>query len=218
MSLLQLLALAGVAMAGLALLRVIRVRHGRTPLPEGRGRKLFLAGFVILPPIGLSMLLGGATTVSALSGLATVPLYLVVLVVVAILMGVLAFVVRFTVRGRTRAPLLLALVGSEGDPDEVPFDPPVTARLAQCVVQVDRANGVFPRGTAFPTEVERADFRGAWDALDAATGTLESRIADDRRLGVAVASSAMATAIDARSRLETLRRLATAGGGAWSPA
>jgi serine protease len=33
--------------------------------------------------------------------------------------------------------------GSEGDPEDVPYDPPVTAKLAESVVLVDRANAVF---------------------------------------------------------------------------
>jgi hypothetical protein len=84
----------------------------------------------------------------------------------------------------------------------------VTAKLAQGMALVDRTNAVFPRGLEFPGQVDRADFHSAWDALDAATGTLEGTIAADRRLGLGVAQAAAATALDARSRLETLRRIA----------
>ena len=48
----------------------------------------------------------------------------------------------------------------------------------------------FPRGLAFPGQVDRADFREAWDALDGATRTLEGDIADDRRLGLGIATAA----------------------------
>ncbi len=77
---------------------------------------------------------------------------------------------------------------------------------------VDRRNATFPRGVEFPAEVDRVGFRSDWDALDAATRALEGRMAEDRRLGLGVASAAMATALDARSRLDTLSRLATGRG------
>jgi len=114
--------------------------------------------------------------------------------------------------------MLLALVGREADLDDLPFDPPVTARLAESVALVNRANLVFPRGPEFPAQIERSGFRASWDSLDAATTTLEDRIAEDRRLGLGVASDVMATAKDARSRLDTLRRLAVEHGQAWAAA
>jgi hypothetical protein len=54
--------------------------------------------------------------------------------------------------------------------------------------------------------------------LDGATRSLEGRIADDHRLGLAVARATTATASDARSRLDTLRRLAVDQGQAWAAA
>lgn len=92
----------------------------------------------------------------------------------------------------------------------------MTAKLAESVALVDRANAVFPRGHDFPLQIDRSSFRFAWDALDAATGTLEGRIADDHRIGLAVASAAVATADDARSRLDTLRSHAISRGQVWA--
>jgi hypothetical protein len=109
------------------------------------------------------------------------------------------------------------LTGGEADPYDVPFDPPITAKLAESVGLVDRANAAFPRGVGFPTQIDRSGFRGDWEALDGATRSLEDRIAADFRLGLAVASGARVTAADARSRLDTLRRLAVEQGQAWAP-
>ena len=209
-----LLILAIVAMIGLAALRLARVRAGRTPLPERR--RLFILAFLFIPPIVLGAVLQpGDGAAGPLRGLSAVPLYTVIVAGIALLMGLIALVVRAVAPGRSRPLLLLALVGSEGDPDDVPFDPPVTAKLAESVALVDRANAVFPRGPEFPIQVDRAGFRGAWDALDAATESLERGIADDYRLGVPVASTAKATAADARGRLDTLRNLAVDRGQAW---
>ena len=106
---------------------------------------------------------------------------------------------------------MVALAGSEGDPEDVPFDPPLTTRLTECMALVDRRNAVFPRGLAFPGQVDRADFHEAWDALDDATRSLEGGIAADRHLGLGIATAASATALDARGRLDTLLRLANDG-------
>ena len=70
---------------------------------------------------------------------------------------------------------------------------------------------MFPRGLAFPGQVDRADFHEAWDALDDATRSLEGGIAADRQLGLGIATAASATALDARGRLDTLLRLANDG-------
>ena len=55
MPVLQLLVLAVLSMVGLAALRLVRVHLGRTPLPDGRGRRLFLIAFVIVPPLVLGV-------------------------------------------------------------------------------------------------------------------------------------------------------------------
>ena len=200
---LLLLIVAVAAMTGLAILRVARVQSGRTPLPEGRARKLFKIAFIVVPPVAL-----GAPAGAPLGGLVWVPLYALILAGLMVLMTIAAVIVERVVKGRARRVLLLALVGSEGDPEDLPFDPPVTARLAESIALVDRANTLFPRGLAFPRQVERADFRSAWGALDDATRLLEGQIAEDRRLGLGTASAASVTAVDARGRLDTLLDIA----------
>jgi hypothetical protein len=199
----QLVMLAVAAMFGLATLRLVRVHLGRTPLPEVRGMRLIVLAALLSPLI----------VVGAFS---SVPVYIGILLALVIVMWLAAVVVQLVARGRIRPLLLVALVGSEGDSEVLPYDPPVTAKLAESVALVDRANAVFPRGHEFPLQIDRSGFRFAWDALDAATGTLEDRIADDHRIGLAVASAAVAAADDARSRLDTLRRLAVDRGQVWA--
>lgn len=212
-----LILLAVVAMIGVAATRLVRVRLGRTPLPEGRDKLILVLAIVVVPPMALSPLIDRAG--GMLGGLAWLPLYLAMLVGLAILMSLLAQLVGFLGRGRLRrlgGLVVLALVGDEGDPDALAIDPPITARLAQSVAIVDRANVAFPRGPEFPEQIDRAGFRSAWDALDAATATLEDRIADDGRLGLSVARVASATAKDARGRLDMLRRMAGDDGQVWA--
>ena len=212
MSVLQLLMLAIAAMTGLASVRLVRVHLGRTPHPERM--VLFLLVLILVPPILLGVLIQPGE--DQLRGVKWVPLYGVMLAGLAIVMGIAAFIIRRVVRGRSRSLLILALVGSEADPNDVPIDPPLTAKLAEGVALVDKTNAVFPRGPDFPTQIDRPGFRVAWDALDAATASLEDRIASDQRLGMAVASSATATAEDARARLDTLRGLVVDKGRAWA--
>jgi len=202
MELLPILIVAILAMAALAALRVVRVlRFRRTPLPD-RGRGLFLLGFVLVPPI-------------ALWGLTAVPVYIGVLAGLVVVMWVAASVLdRFTV-SRTSQIVRLALVGSEGDPIDRGATP-LTARLSESIGLVTRANSVFPRGIQFPRQVDRSGFRDDWDALDSATRTLESRIADDHHRGLGVSATAASLADDARSRLNTLRRIAGDHGQAWA--
>ncbi len=195
--------LAVAAMTGLAILRVVRVHFDRTPLPQGRARTLFKIAFLVVPPVAI-----GIPTGAPLGGLVWVPLYAVMLAGLMVLMTIAGVVVERVAKGRARRVLLLALVGSEGDPEDVPFDPPVTAKLAESMALVDRANTLFPRGLTFPAQVDRADFRSAWGALDDATRVLEGRIADDRRLGLGTSAAASATAADARSRLDALLDIA----------
>jgi hypothetical protein len=205
--------LAIAAMSGLAILRLIRVHLGREPHPAGKARLPFLLAFLIAPPIVLGTLLQSGT--GQLGGVSWLPLYVVSVVVLAILMSIAALTVRLVAPRRSQSLLLTALNASEYEPG-VEIDPPVTARLAESQALVDTANAVFPGGVDFPTQIDRAGFRQGWDALDAATRTLESRIAEDGALGKGVASAAMATAENARRRLETLRHLAADGGQAWA--
>jgi hypothetical protein len=201
---------AVVAMIGLSILRLVRVRMGRTPLPEGKARAVFIIAFLVVPPVVLKALLQPSSG-PALGVLTWVPLYGLVLAFLLVLMTIAAMVVERVVHGRRRRPLMLALVGNEGDPEDMPFDPPLTTRLTECMALVDRHNAMFPRGLAFPGQVDRADFHEVWDALDDATRSLEGGIAADRHLGLGIATAASATALDARGRLDTLLRLANDG-------
>jgi soluble lytic murein transglycosylase-like protein len=195
-------------------MRLIRVHLGRVPHPEGIVRIPFILAFLVVPPMVLGALVQPAS--SLFGGIAWVPMYAALLAAIAIGMWVTAKIARVRAPRRWRPPLLLALVASEGEHLDNGFDQPLTAPLAESQSFVDVANAVFPRGPKFPAQVDRPDFRAAWDALDAATRTLEGRIADDEGRGLGVASSATASAEDARGRLETLRTLASDGGQAWA--
>ena len=210
----QLFVLAVAAMVGLATMRLMRVHFGREPHPEGRFRIPFILVFLVVPPIVLGALIHPAA--GAFGGIAWVPVYVALLGAIAIVMWMAAAFVRVRVPRHSRPPLLLALVASEGEHLVDGFDPPLTVPLAESQSIVDVANAVFPRGPEFPTQIDRPDFRASWDALDAATRTLEGRIAHDEGRGLGVASSATASAEDARGRLETLRRFASEGGQAWA--
>ncbi len=214
MPLQELFVLAVAAMVGLAAMRLIRVRLGRVPHPAGWARIPFIIAFLLVPPIVLAALIQPAC--GLFGGVAWVPMYVALLVAIALAMWIAAQVARNFAPRRSRPLLLLALVASEDEHVDDGFDPPLTVPLAESQSHVAVANAVFPRGPEFPTQMDRPDFRAAWDALDAATRTLEGRIADDERRGLGVASSAMASAEDARGRLETLRRFASDGGQAWA--
>lgn len=216
MPLLQLLVLAIVAMVCLATLRLVRVHDGRSPLPEGRGRRFFLLGFVVVPPLVLGALTQSAATTSKLGAISSLPTYIAIVGALVFLMWIAALIIRQVTNGRSGQLARVALAGSQNDPYAAQIDPPVTTKLAASIAAVDRFNAMFPRGPEFPRQVARTGFRDDWDALDDATRTLEGGIANDYRLGLVVASSATATASDARSRLDTLRRLAGAHGQAWA--
>ena len=201
----QLVLLGIVAMAGLATLRVVRFRRGLTPLPDIRGKRLLLLAFVVVPPV-------------VVGGIGALPMYVAIIAVLAIAMWIAAQVVGMVAHGRTARLIQVALAGREEDKYAVRADAAVTAELAESVRIVDRANAAFPRGAAFPTQVSRAGFQDDWDRLDGATRSLEDRIAVDRTLGLAVSSGATRAADDARSRLDTLRRLAGDQGQAWATA
>lgn len=218
MPFLPLLILAVVAMIAIVVLRLVRVHFGRTPLPDGRGRRLFFLAFLVVPPLALGALIQPASATDQLRGVSYVFVYGGMLAGITGLMWAAALLVRRFVPGRSRLPLLLALIGHEADRDDIPANPPVTTQLAASLALVDRANAVFPRGREFPAQVDRTGFRSFWDALDAATLTLEGQIADDHRLGLGVAHTATVTATDARSRLTTLRSLAVGQGQAWAGA
>ena len=71
---LPLFVLAVVAMIGLAILRLVRVRMGRTALPEGKARALFLIAFLVLPPVALKAVLQPSSG-PALGVMTWVPMY-----------------------------------------------------------------------------------------------------------------------------------------------
>jgi hypothetical protein len=212
MTALQVLVLAIIAMAGLAMLRLVRVHLGREPLPERR--VLFVLGFLFVPPILLGALAPSGE--GQLPGAALAPVYVVIVAGLATLMSLAAMVVQRVASGRPRSILSIALVGNDGGPTAAQLDPPVTAKLATSMAAVDRTNAVFPRGLEFPAQIDRPGFRSAWDALDVTTSALEGQIAEAEGHGRAVASAAIATAEDARSRLTTLRRLTTDEGRVWA--
>ena len=214
MSAVPLLLLAIAAMTGLAVLRWARVNAGREPYPENM--LPFIIAFLVLPPIALGVIVrpGG----DPLGGVGSLLPYAMIVTGLAGLLWMAARFVRMLPFGRPRSLLLLALIGSEGHPDDRAVDPPLTRRLAANVAEVDRTNAEFPRGHEFPSQVDRPGFRGAWDALDSATAKLEAGIAEDERRGLAIASAASATADDARGRLNTLRSLALEGGQSWAVA
>ena len=218
MSLLQLLALAVVAMAGLAILRVARVRSGRTPLPSGRGRRLFLLGFVVVPPLAVGALIPPTTTGDQLTAVAALPVYVAILAGVVLVMAIVAFLIGRLTHSPAGRLARLALIGSEDDPGYMPSNPALTDRLAEILARVKTADAAFPRGRDFPTQIDRPGFRDDWDELDGATRALEVQIADDRRHYRGVADVAMDRAEDARGRLETLRSLARGSGQVWASA
>ena len=186
----QVFLLAVVAMIGLALLRLARVHRDRSPLPEGRGRTVFLVAFLVVPPFVLGALSRMAAGQDPVGGIAWVPIYV-------------------PDRGRARAP--------HGDRRHRRRDrgtPPVPTPAARRADRQrgrselarvrsagdDQARGERWRSSTagtprsreaveFAAEVDRAGFRSDWDALDAATHALEGRMAEDRRLGLGVASA-----------------------------
>ena len=216
MPLLQLIVLAVFAMVGLATLRLWRVHVGRTPLPEGRGEPILLLAFVVVPPIVLGALTQPAAAAGPLRGISSLPIYVVIVASLLALMAIGALVAGQVAHGRVGRLFRLALIGSQDASHHVRSNTPMTARLAECVTVVEKANALFPRGPEFAPQIERAEFRDDWDALDCATRTLEDQVAEDYRLDLGVASEAEATANDARSRLETLRRLAAEHGQVWA--
>ncbi|HLX34171.1 MAG TPA: hypothetical protein VKR30_02895 [Candidatus Limnocylindrales bacterium] len=217
MPILQLLVLAVVAMACLAAVRLVRVRNGRSPLPEGALRFPILAVFVILPPLVVGALADQRGS-GRILGLEFLPFYLALLAGAWLVMSGVGAVVTQFAHGRVARLVSLALSGTEVDPDDVPTNAPLTPQLASSVASVNTANGAFPRGPEFPKQVDRSGFRGYWEALDSATDELERRIAEDGRLGLGVNSVAKDTAEDARSRLAMLRRMAGDAGQLWATA
>jgi hypothetical protein len=215
MPILQLTLIAIITMAGLAALRLVRVRSGRTPLPEGRSRLLLLAAFVFVPPLAIAALALAPGT-SQVSAVISVGTYLAILAGVVLAMSTVAEVIGGLFNSQLAQVVRLALAGTDLDPDDIPRNVPLTARLTEILAIVRAADAAFPSGPGFPHESERPGFRSAWDALDRATKTLEEQMAADRKLGFGVAASAQTMAEDVRSRLSVLRRFASRNGQAWA--
>lgn len=217
MTLQQLLVLTAAAMlAVLAVTRVVRVRRGLSPHPAGKARVPFVLAFLFLPPVVVEVVvLRPATSAEQLHIIESVLVYLGALVLFAIAMALAGLVARLIAPVRMRRILFVALVGSEADPYDLPLIPKLSTRLAKRIGAVERANAAFPRGPSFPDEIDRSGFREDWDALDSATTSLEDGIAEDLKLGVPVPYVAIDTARDARSRLDSLRRLALDEGRPW---
>src|SRR6476659_3385516 len=95
----QLIVLGIVAMAGLATLRVVRFRAGRTPLPDGRGRRLFLIGFLVVPPVALGVLTQAPPPANQLWGLGALPAYIAIIAVLATLMWIASQIVGVVTHG-----------------------------------------------------------------------------------------------------------------------
>ena len=205
---LPLFLIAVVAMTGLAILRLVRVHRGHTPLPEGKSRTAFLIAFLVVPPVVLKAVLLPTPSGSPIGWFLWVPLYAVILGLLVVAMTIAAMIVERTVNGRWRRPLMLALVGSEGDPEDIPFDPPVTTGWPSAWRWSTGPTRRFPAASRSRARSSAPTSDEAWGALDGATSSLEGSIADDRRLGLGIATAASATALDARGRLDTLLGLA----------
>ena len=171
-----------------------------------------------MPPLALEIATNPQGQAGQLHWIESVLVYVGGLLIGTLAMAIVGLVVFWIARGRTRQTLLIALVGHDGGPGEVSFDPKMTPRLSECVALVDRRNAVFPRGSDFPMQVGRTGFRDDWDALDDATQALEDEIDTESKLGQGVSYLASSTAKDARERLESLRRIAVDDGRAWAPA
>ena len=202
----QLLILAIVLVLALVPLRLIRMRLGRTPFPDGLARWLSVLGLVVAPPLILHAITPRDVTGDFVSVI-WVPIFATMLGAVTFAMTLLAIVLERVVPARRRRTMLLALVGNEGDPYRAVADPPMTPSLLERMRAVARANAVFPRGHAFPEAVHASGFSSAWAALDVATTSLEQEMASESAHGVGIAAAVRATATDARSRLDTLRWL-----------
>ncbi len=203
-----------VAFILLAVLRIVRVRYHRGG-PTGIWRVLFVVGFLVVPPLVMQALAAPKTGAIAVDPLNAVLLYIPAVVAIWLLTLVAAVVVARIAPVKWRPILLLALIGRDSS-GVVEFDPPMTAELSADVDRVDGLNRAFPRGSTFIGQVSVEGFRSSWDALDAATVTLERDIAEQRRLHLGVSERAIDTANDARGRLDTLKRVAVDGGQVWA--
>ena len=210
---LLLLLLALASMGVLAWFRLRRMRTHGEPI-EGWRRIAFVLLFVLVPPVLLQVQFAPKTGPGAVDVVGAVVLYVLIVVALAALGFVAAQLIARFAPVESRPKLLMALIGRDTS-GIVPFDPPMTPRLAADVERVTALNATFPRGITFLGQIPLPGFRSSWDALDEATQRLESDIEEQRRLGLRISEQALATANDARGRLDTLHREA-ANAGLWS--
>ena len=101
---LQLFIVGVVSMAGLAILRVLRVRAGHDPLPEGRGADgLHSWASCFIPPLVLGAVLQPPPGGAPLGGIFWVPVYALILGLLKVVMTLAAALVEGVARGRTPA-------------------------------------------------------------------------------------------------------------------
>jgi hypothetical protein len=202
------------AFAALAAFRVLRVRAHRDPV-DGSRRIAGAALLLLAPPLVLQLLFAPVSGTGRVDGIGAVLISVVAFAAVWLVMQLASLVVARLAPPKNRPVLLLAMTGRDTS-NVVPFDPPMTAALADDVAAVDRLNGMFPRGRAFMDQSALPGFRATWDALDEATRTLEADIGDQRRLGLGISEHALETASDARGRLDALRSASGNSGQAWA--
>ena len=205
---------AAAAFAVVALLRVYAVRAHRD-LPDGLRRIASIVVLLLAPPVVLQVLFAPTSAEGAMTLASAILLYVVTFAIIWLVMMLGAQLVARYAPKKHRSVLLLAMTGRDTS-GIVPFDPAMSAELAESVKQVDRLNEAFPRGRAFIEQPALPGFRSAWDALEEATLKLESEISEERRLGLGVSEHALESAADARARLDALRMAATNTGAAWA--
>ena len=180
-------------LAVIAIARVARFRSGREPLPSGwRAYSLALA-LLIIPPLVLQAIVNPAQARGDLGGFGSVILYIAFVAALWLLSRLSAPAIARLVPIDRRPLILLALTGREPS-GAVAFDPPMTGAIADQVALVDARNADFPRGTAFMYQVDLPGFQSNWDALDAATRSLEEidrrrRSPSPRGRGASIADS-----------------------------
>ena len=189
----QLFVLAIAGMVFLAVLRIVRVQTGRTPHPSGKAGLLFPVAFVALPPIRARCADrswgGGSGALPASRGSRCTKLYHA-----GRADGRDADRRRGHRRGhRTEAAatlLLLAFVANEKGRSLRHAVQPARDAASRRDLDARRPDQrrLLPQGDGFRDQVDREGFRGAWDALDEATGQLEGAMAEDVRLGRGVPS------------------------------
>lgn len=207
---------AAAVLALFALWRVVRVRSGREPRPDGLPYLAVVVLAVIGPVIAFFMFVDSTPSTGQADAVSAGFTYLFAFVLLLIAMAIVASLVERFAPASVRPTLLVALVGKQASSLDVPVDPPITPALREQVALVNTRNAAFPRGREFLEQTDLPGFEQAWTSLDGATRDLEALINESIASGTGVARVATETAADARSRLEMLRRTAAAGGQTWA--